>query len=80
MAGQQTPSMAANISEILDNYDTRRNIMAKTPCPNCEGTGKVPAASYTQPDVDCPECKGTGEVSEAKAEKVPEPATENDGA
>lgn len=46
--------------------------MAKVECTACGGTGKVPAPSYTQPDVDCPACKGTGQVDTAKV-APPEP-------
>ena len=39
-------------------------------CPNCDGTGKVPAAWDTPEDDDCPDCEASGLVTRIERDQL----------
>ena len=38
-------------------------------CPNCDGTGKVPAA-WDAPEADCPDCEASGLVTRLERDQL----------
>jgi hypothetical protein len=52
------------LTEMLDINEAKIKSLTKVPCPECNGTGKVPKKSYDNMEAEtCSHCGGTGKVN-----------------